>query len=233
MRCLGIPNSKHFTDITKINDAILLWEKIKGDSVKKQWKPEYDEEYEEEEVQNQDKSKRQNFDLAGLQQGGTRTASNYETQAPPDPSQSRTPSINPDLLVSQSNTQAPFVSSSNTPRPSPPPASASNTPGIPSTSSSNTPGIPSRSAPPSIVVTNSGSLTFVPSASRSRPPPASASRSGVAPTRTPSGSRSRVVRSQSRSKRLVVSDCSVVNNRVCNKAVNCRWDVYLRTCVAK
>ena len=30
MRCLGIPNTKHFHDITLIEDALTLYNKIKG-----------------------------------------------------------------------------------------------------------------------------------------------------------------------------------------------------------
>jgi len=49
MRCLGIPNSKHFHDITKINDSLALWEKIKRDNVDVGWRPEAEEEYEDKE----------------------------------------------------------------------------------------------------------------------------------------------------------------------------------------
>lgn len=31
MKCLGIPNTKQFQDITQIQDAIALWKKIKSD----------------------------------------------------------------------------------------------------------------------------------------------------------------------------------------------------------
>lgn len=47
MRCLGIPNSRHFFDITKINDAILLYDKLKRDNVSVQWKAEMEEEFED------------------------------------------------------------------------------------------------------------------------------------------------------------------------------------------
>jgi splicing factor 3A subunit 3 len=47
MRCLGIPNSRHFHDITKINDALSLWSKIKKDNTFGQWKPEAEEEFED------------------------------------------------------------------------------------------------------------------------------------------------------------------------------------------
>ena len=49
MRCLGIPNSKSFHDITKINDALLLWEKIKRDTTTSNFRPEAEEEYEDRE----------------------------------------------------------------------------------------------------------------------------------------------------------------------------------------
>ncbi|KAH3766311.1 splicing factor SF3a60 [Pelomyxa schiedti] len=47
MQCLGIPNTRHFHEITKINDALLLWEKIKRDKVKIEWRPDAEEEYED------------------------------------------------------------------------------------------------------------------------------------------------------------------------------------------
>jgi len=47
MKCLGIPNTKQFHDITKINDAIALWNKISKDQTKIAWKPEQQEEYED------------------------------------------------------------------------------------------------------------------------------------------------------------------------------------------
>jgi len=49
MRCLGIPNSKQFQDITKINDATELWEKIKKDTITQTWREEAEEEYEDKE----------------------------------------------------------------------------------------------------------------------------------------------------------------------------------------
>jgi len=47
MACLNIPNSRHFQEITKISDAVALWQKIKEDSKKIQWKPDAEEEYED------------------------------------------------------------------------------------------------------------------------------------------------------------------------------------------
>jgi len=49
MKCLGIPNNLIFRDITKINDALQLWEKIKRDGINKEWKPEIEEEFEDKE----------------------------------------------------------------------------------------------------------------------------------------------------------------------------------------
>jgi len=49
MKCLGIPNNVTFRDITKINDALLLWEKMKKDLNYKDWKPEMEEEFEDKE----------------------------------------------------------------------------------------------------------------------------------------------------------------------------------------
>lgn len=45
--CLGIPNTKVFRDITKINDALILWEKLKRESGTREWKPEAEEEFED------------------------------------------------------------------------------------------------------------------------------------------------------------------------------------------
>jgi len=49
MRCLGIPNTRHFHDVTKINDAIALWNKLRKDKWEETWKPEHEEEYEDRE----------------------------------------------------------------------------------------------------------------------------------------------------------------------------------------
>ncbi|XP_014679060.1 PREDICTED: splicing factor 3A subunit 3-like [Priapulus caudatus] len=47
MRCLGIPNTAHFANVTKIEDAIGLWEKIKVSKATERWRPDQDEEYED------------------------------------------------------------------------------------------------------------------------------------------------------------------------------------------
>jgi len=47
MRVLNIPNTRHFHDITKINDAKSLWEKIRKEKSTAGWKPDADEEYED------------------------------------------------------------------------------------------------------------------------------------------------------------------------------------------
>jgi len=47
MRCLGIPNTAHFLNVTKINDAIALWKKICEEKNQTRWNPEVDEEYED------------------------------------------------------------------------------------------------------------------------------------------------------------------------------------------
>jgi len=49
MRCLGIPNTRHFFEITKIKDAIDLYKKIQQDEKKREWKPEVEEEFEDNE----------------------------------------------------------------------------------------------------------------------------------------------------------------------------------------
>ncbi|CAG0882889.1 unnamed protein product [Darwinula stevensoni] len=47
MRCLGIPNTAHFANVTQIEDAIALWEKLKMNKAEERWKPEVEEEYED------------------------------------------------------------------------------------------------------------------------------------------------------------------------------------------
>lgn len=47
MRCLGIPNTKNFNEITVIKDAEVLWEKIKEKQGLNKWRPEVEEEYED------------------------------------------------------------------------------------------------------------------------------------------------------------------------------------------
>ncbi|CAI4232893.1 unnamed protein product [Auanema sp. JU1783] len=47
MRCLGIPNTAHFANITKIEDALELWAKIKTERELMKWNPEMDEEFED------------------------------------------------------------------------------------------------------------------------------------------------------------------------------------------
>ena len=40
MRCLGIPNTAHFANVTQIEDAMALWEKLRGQKSDEAWKPE-------------------------------------------------------------------------------------------------------------------------------------------------------------------------------------------------
>ena len=47
MRCLGIPNTKHFHGVTKIEDALKLWEKLKGTVEGNVFDGGKDEEYED------------------------------------------------------------------------------------------------------------------------------------------------------------------------------------------
>jgi splicing factor 3A subunit 3 len=47
MRCLKIPNSRHFHEITLIEDALSLWEKIKSNAGEYQWRPDAEEEFED------------------------------------------------------------------------------------------------------------------------------------------------------------------------------------------
>uniref|UniRef100_A0A6M2DNM5 Putative splicing factor 3a subunit 3 n=1 Tax=Xenopsylla cheopis TaxID=163159 RepID=A0A6M2DNM5_XENCH len=47
MRCLGIPNTAHFANVTQIEDALALWEKLKNQKQGERWHPEQDEEFED------------------------------------------------------------------------------------------------------------------------------------------------------------------------------------------
>jgi len=47
MRCLGIPNTSHFKEITKIEDAITLYEKLKKDAEEQTFRPDQDVECED------------------------------------------------------------------------------------------------------------------------------------------------------------------------------------------
>ena len=47
MRCLGIPNTPHFHNVTKIDDAIALWNKIKQDREVERWDADNQEEFED------------------------------------------------------------------------------------------------------------------------------------------------------------------------------------------
>lgn len=49
MACLGIPNTKHFQDVSLIEDAQALWRKLQADDKKRGWRPDEDEEYEDDE----------------------------------------------------------------------------------------------------------------------------------------------------------------------------------------
>ncbi|KAL7003598.1 hypothetical protein U1Q18_004749 [Sarracenia purpurea var. burkii] len=49
MRCLGIPNTKNFNEITSIEEAKELWEKIQERQGVNKWRPDLEEEYEDKE----------------------------------------------------------------------------------------------------------------------------------------------------------------------------------------
>ncbi|XVF69735.1 hypothetical protein PTKIN_Ptkin11bG0105600 [Pterospermum kingtungense] len=49
MRCLGIPNTKNFNEITNIQEAQELWEKIRERQGLNKWRPDLEEEYEDKE----------------------------------------------------------------------------------------------------------------------------------------------------------------------------------------
>jgi len=47
MRCLGIPNTAHFANITKINDALELWRKMCSEKESSKWVADLDEQFED------------------------------------------------------------------------------------------------------------------------------------------------------------------------------------------
>ena len=47
MRNLGIPNTAHFANVTSIEDAKALWEKIKNLKTAERWQPDVEEEFED------------------------------------------------------------------------------------------------------------------------------------------------------------------------------------------
>lgn len=47
MRCLGIPNTAHFANVTRIEDALQLWNKIKQAKDAERWNPDHEEEFED------------------------------------------------------------------------------------------------------------------------------------------------------------------------------------------
>jgi len=47
MRCLGIPNTRHFHEISKMNEARALYEKLKKEAQEIAWKPNSEEEFED------------------------------------------------------------------------------------------------------------------------------------------------------------------------------------------
>ncbi|KAI8006404.1 Splicing factor 3A subunit 3 [Camellia lanceoleosa] len=49
MRCLGIPNTKNFNEITSIEEAKQLWERIQERQGVNKWRPDLEEEYEDKE----------------------------------------------------------------------------------------------------------------------------------------------------------------------------------------
>lgn len=49
MRCLGIPNTAHFANVTSIEDALNLWKKLKEEKQRDKFQPTNEEEYEDSE----------------------------------------------------------------------------------------------------------------------------------------------------------------------------------------
>lgn len=47
IRILNIPNTAHFANVTKIEDALSLWEKLKEEKAKERFQPDNEEEFED------------------------------------------------------------------------------------------------------------------------------------------------------------------------------------------
>lgn len=47
MRVLNIPNTAHFANVTKIQDALTLWDKLKDEKARERFQPENEEEFED------------------------------------------------------------------------------------------------------------------------------------------------------------------------------------------
>jgi len=47
MRCLGIPNTSHFANVVRIQDALELWQRVSGVKNEERFNPEQEEEFED------------------------------------------------------------------------------------------------------------------------------------------------------------------------------------------
>ena len=68
LRWLGIPNTKHFQNVTKIDDAKALYERLKRLSVQKSWRAEDEEEFEDEDGRVYNKKTYEDLKRQGLVQ---------------------------------------------------------------------------------------------------------------------------------------------------------------------
>ncbi|OQS07776.1 splicing factor 3A [Thraustotheca clavata] len=66
MRCLGIPNTKHFHDITSMSDALALYEKLKEQLERETWNKANEEEFEDSEGNVLNKKTYQDLERQGL-----------------------------------------------------------------------------------------------------------------------------------------------------------------------
>ena len=48
MKCLRIPNTLHFKEVTRIRDAVDLYKKLQQDQEKRKFRPDIEEEFEDE-----------------------------------------------------------------------------------------------------------------------------------------------------------------------------------------
>ncbi|KAL6052708.1 Splicing factor 3A subunit 3 [Balamuthia mandrillaris] len=66
MRKLGIPNTRHFWEVTKIQDALDLWEKLKKEMATADWRPDEEMEFEDEEGNVMNKKTYEDLKAQGL-----------------------------------------------------------------------------------------------------------------------------------------------------------------------
>ncbi len=66
MKCLRIPNTVHFKEITSINDALALHQKLLYEAEVSRWKPEVEEEFEDTQGNVMNRKRYQDLERQGL-----------------------------------------------------------------------------------------------------------------------------------------------------------------------